>query len=83
MALMAAPWKHPNTGYFYLRRQIPAPLRPAFGGKSLYKVTLDTKIASEANILFLKANAELETRFEEARAAEGDGIRGAYSEGPS
>ncbi|WP_267397032.1 MULTISPECIES: hypothetical protein [unclassified Sphingomonas] len=46
----------------------PAPLRPAFGGKSLYKVTLDTKIASEANILFLKANAELETRFEEARA---------------
>ncbi len=67
MALMATPWKHPATGFYYLRRQIPAKLRPAFDGKALWKVSLGTKSAAEANILFLQANAALEQQFEEIR----------------
>ncbi|WP_343528892.1 DUF6538 domain-containing protein [Sphingomonas sp.] len=68
MALMATPWKHPSTGVYYLRRQIPEKLRPAFDGKALWKVSLGTKNGSEATVLFLQANAALEQRFEEARA---------------
>lgn len=67
MAQMATPWKHPATGVFYLRRQIPERLRAAFDGKALFKASLGTKIASEATVLFLQANAALEQRFEEAR----------------
>jgi hypothetical protein len=67
MALMATPWKHPTTGFYYLRRQIPGKMRPAFGGKALWKVSLNTKSAAEANILFLQANAALEQQFEEIR----------------
>ncbi|MDY0960435.1 DUF6538 domain-containing protein [Sphingomonas sp. CFBP8993] len=65
---MATPWKHPSTGVYYLRRQIPEKLRPAFDGKALWKVSLGTKNGSEATVLFLQANAALEQRFEEARA---------------
>ena len=68
MAIMATPWKHPPTGIYYLRRQIPEQIRPAFGGKALRKVSLGTKSVSDASILFLQANAALEQRFEEARA---------------
>jgi hypothetical protein len=42
-------------------------MRPAFGGKALWKVSLNTKSAAEANILFLQANAALEQQFEEIR----------------
>lgn len=68
MALMATPWKHPSTGVYYPRRQIPEKLRPAFDGKALWKVSLGTKNGSEATVLFLQANAAPEQRFEEARA---------------
>lgn len=68
MANMASPWKHPGSGAYYLRRQIPEKLRPAFEGKALWKVSLGTKVANEATFLFLQANAALERRFEEARA---------------
>jgi hypothetical protein len=67
MALMATPWKHPSTGVYYLRRQIPEKLRRAFDGKALWKVSLGTKNSNEATVLFLQANAALEQRFEEAR----------------
>ena len=67
MALMATPWKHPSTGVYYLRRQIPEKLRPAFDGKALWKVSLGTKNSNDATVLFLQANAALEQRFEEAR----------------
>lgn len=43
-------------------------MRPAFGGKALWKVSLGTKSAADANILFLQANAALEQRFEDIRA---------------
>ncbi len=67
MALMATPWKHPSTGVYYLRRQMPEKLRPAFDGKALWKVSLGTMNSNEAKVLFLQANAALEQRFEEAR----------------
>lgn len=67
MALMATPWEHPSTGVYYLRREIPEKLRPAFDGKALWKVSLGTKNSNEATALFLQANAALEQRFEEAR----------------
>lgn len=75
MAQMAQPWKHSTTGVYYLRREIPAKLRPAFEGKALWKVSLRTKDFPRAAILFASANAELEQRFEDARsrfAATGD-----------
>jgi hypothetical protein len=67
MALMATPWKHPPTDVYYLRRQIPEKLRPALDGKALWKASLGTKNGSETTVLFLRANAALEHRFEEAR----------------
>ena len=69
MVTMATPWRHPQTGVFYLRRQIPKPLREEFGGKTLVKRSLDTKDASDARRIFADANAELERRFAGARAA--------------
>jgi hypothetical protein len=42
-------------------------MRPAFGGKALWKVSVNTKSAAEANILFLQPNAALEQQFEEIR----------------
>ena len=67
MAHMAQPWKHPSTGAYYLRRQIPEALRPAFGGKALFKASLKTKDFPKAAQLFAKMNADLEAQFEAAR----------------
>ena len=67
MVQMATPWIHPQTGVYYLRRQIPAALRPAFGGSALHKHSLRTKDVARAALLFTAANAELDRRFEEAR----------------
>ncbi|WP_348769869.1 DUF6538 domain-containing protein [Sphingomonas sp. PAMC26645] len=50
---MGTSWKHPTTGFYYMRRQIPGKMRPAFGGKALSKVSLNTKSAAAAQILFL------------------------------
>ncbi|WP_242153228.1 site-specific integrase [Sphingomonas sp. BAUL-RG-20F-R05-02] len=69
MVAMAEPWRHPETGTYYLRRQIPKPLREEFGGRQLWKRSLDTKDAAEARRVFAALNAELERRFEAARVA--------------
>lgn len=71
MVQMATPWRHPQTGSYYIRRQIPEPLRPCFGGKSIWQVSLKTKDGVEAARLFASANAELEQRFADARGALG------------
>jgi hypothetical protein len=60
MVQMAAPWRHPQTGSFYIRRQIPKALRPCFCGKSLWQVSLRTTVPDEAKAKFATANAELE-----------------------
>ena len=67
MVQMATPWLHPSTGVYYLERQIPAQLRPAFDGRTLFKQSLFTKDVARAAVLFVAANADLERRFEEAR----------------
>lgn len=67
MAQMAHPYRHPKTGVYYLRRQIPEKLRPAFDGKALFQQSLKTKDYVRAAQLFVAANAELERQFEVAR----------------
>lgn len=69
MVAMATPWRHPQTGTFYLRRQIPAPLRAEFGGRQLWKRSLETKDPDEARRVFPAVNAELEALFVRARNA--------------
>jgi integrase len=69
MVQMATPWRHPQTGSYYIRRQIPEPLRHCFGGKAIWQVSLKTKDLDAAKSLFAIANAELEQRFADARAA--------------
>lgn len=67
MVQMATPWLHPETGFYYIRRQIPEELRPAFGNKRLHKVSLRTKDPARAAILFATANGDLEASFEKVR----------------
>lgn len=67
MVQMATPWQHPQTGTYYIRRQIPEALRPAFGGKMLYKVSLRTKNPVDAARLFAQANAAFEAQLDVAR----------------
>lgn len=74
---MASPWPDPRTGRLYLRRQIPVPLRAAFGGRAIYKKALGTKDASAARAVFARENAVLEERFAIARRALADGRVGA------
>ena len=45
-ALMAQPFKHPQSGVFYFRRRVPEDLRPALGRE--YKRSLQTRDANEA-----------------------------------
>jgi hypothetical protein len=66
---MATPWRHPQTGAYYIRRQIPAALRPQLDGRALWKVGLGTKDPDEARRKFVVATAELEARFDDARKA--------------
>jgi hypothetical protein len=66
---LATPWKHKDSGVFYLYRQIPAPLRPAFGGRQFEKKSLKTKDPDEARRLYAAANAAFELRLEDARTA--------------
>ncbi|WP_327752093.1 site-specific integrase [Sphingobium sp. SJ10-10] len=75
MAQMAQPWRHPKTGAYYLRRQIPENLRPAFGMRAVHKQSLRTKDFVRAAQLFIAVNAEFEQQLETARqrlAATGD-----------
>ncbi len=50
MALtMARPYKHPKTGIYWLRKVVPAPLRPAVGQREL-KASLRTKDPEAAKV---------------------------------
>lgn len=59
--------KHPQTGVYYLRGQIPIVIRDAFDHRSLHKASLGTKSLRQATVLFLQAKADLENKSEEAR----------------
>ncbi len=68
MALaMSRPWKHPKTGIYWLRKAVPADLRPVVG-KREEKRTLGTRDAAEAKRLHAQVLAELEARWHNLRA---------------
>ena len=64
---MATPFTDPRTGQLYFRRAIPTPLRPAFGGRAEFKVSLRTRDPAEAKTAFAGANSDFEQRLAEAR----------------
>ena len=64
--MMSRPWKHPKTGVYWLRKRVPADLRPILC-KAEEKRTLGTKDASEAKLRFAIALAELEQRWHNLR----------------
>lgn len=53
MVLMSSPWKHPVTGFYYVRKSIPAKLRHKFQGKHELKKSLGTKDPRKAKELFI------------------------------
>lgn len=63
---MPSPWKHPKTGMFWLRVDVPEPLRPLIGVTSI-KRTLKTKDPAEAKLRFHAARAEVDRQLEQAR----------------
>ncbi|WP_171007619.1 site-specific integrase [Sphingomonas sp. 3P27F8] len=71
---MATPFKDPRTGVLYFRRGVPEPLRPAFDGKALVKVSLRTKDPAIAKIGFARENAAFEERLAEARRLMAEGM---------
>lgn len=64
--VMARPWKHPETGVYYLRVRVPRDLVDRVG-RSIEKSTLHTKDPSEARVAFAKALAETHSRWAEIR----------------
>lgn len=64
---MATPWTDPRTGRLYLRQQIPLLLRPTFGGRSVYKITLGTKDVGEAKTIYARENLTFENQLSNAR----------------
>jgi integrase len=63
---MATPWKHPNSGIYWLRRRIPADL-VAIIGKKEEKVSLRTRDPAAAKAAFIRAAAEVEARWANLR----------------
>jgi Arc/MetJ family transcription regulator len=63
---MAQPYKHPRSGIYHLRREVPDALRDALGRE--YKRSLDTRDPDEAKARFAEAWVECERVFALARA---------------
>lgn len=63
-------YEHKN-GVFYLRRQIPLPLRAFFGGKAEWKESLGVRDYGTAKALFAAADAKLQARLKIARETVG------------
>lgn len=67
MPIMAKPWKHPDSGIYYHRVEVPADIRDKIG-KRWIKTSLRTKDFREAKRLFASQYAETQSLFEQARA---------------
>lgn len=78
MSIMATPWKHPKSGVFYFRRQVPVEIRSIIG-RSEWKVSLRTKDLASARLRFA---AEL-VRCEEAFLAAREQLKGERQVSPS
>jgi integrase len=64
---MSRPWKHPNSGFYWLRKGVPEDLR-ALVGKREEKRSLLTRDPAEAKRRHAEALAELEARWANLRA---------------
>lgn len=66
MALIAQPFRHPDSGIYYLRRRVPDDLRNIIG-KTEIRRSLNTRHHHEAKATFALAYAESERLFNDAR----------------
>lgn len=66
MALIAQPFRHPDSGIYYLRRRVPDDLRPIIG-KTEIRRSLNTRNHQQAKAAFALAYAESERLFNDAR----------------
>lgn len=75
MALIAQPFRHPDSGIYYLRRRVPDDLRQIIG-KTEIRRSLNTRHHQQAKAAFALAYAESERLFNDAR-------QGLYVEHPN
>ncbi|WBM33657.1 site-specific integrase [Pseudomonas sp. NY11382] len=66
MALIAQPFRHPDSGIYYLRRRVPDDLRQIIG-KTEIRRSLHTRHHQQAKAAFALAYAESERLFNNAR----------------
>lgn len=66
MALIAQPFRHPDSGIYYLRRRVPDDLRHIIG-KTEIRRSLNTRNHQQAKAAFAVAYAESERLFNDAR----------------
>lgn len=66
MALIAQPFRHPDSGIYYLRRRVPDDLRQIIG-KTEIRRSLNTRHYLQAKAAFALAYAESERLFNDAR----------------
>lgn len=66
MALIAQPFRHPDSGIYYLRRRVPDDLRKVIG-KTEIRRSLNTRHHKQAKAAFALAYAESERLFNDAR----------------
>jgi len=66
MALIAQPFRHPDSGIYYLRRRVPDDLRQIIG-KTEIRRSLNTRHYLQAKATFALAYAESEKLFSDAR----------------
>src|SRR5471032_2445741 len=66
MALIAQPFRHPDSGIYYLRRRVPDDLRQVIG-KTEIRRSLKTRNHHQAKAAFAIAFTESERVFSDAR----------------
>jgi len=66
MAVMAQPWKHPQNGIYYFRREVPQDIRSIIG-KREWKVSLKSKDLAQARPRFAAESLNCEEMFAAAR----------------
>lgn len=67
LVTMTSPWKHPQTGVYYLRKGVPKELRSVIG-KGEIKQSLKTKDPKEAKKALIKELPKIEALFDRARS---------------
>ncbi|MDH4869317.1 site-specific integrase [Pseudomonas sp. BN515] len=72
MALIAQPFRHPDSGIYYLRRVVPEELRPIVGKVEIRR-SLRTRDYRQAKSAFAAAYADSERLFQQARQRDRQG----------